>query len=382
MNLPIALHVGIMCTLFTFAGQCHAIDMTPLRVESSETLTVGTEEHDSTSENDSWFVSLAAADWYTDQCDIYEVWASKVHEGEKKQSFCWNANIGGQTGKVSISTGVKSCTEWTTEAQAFEWILRVEPDSDGSSDPDPVDPNDSSGSCMSGNTGLIKVNTQKTKSQSSEVTKLIDLEIGDSIRGYDEFMRPSTCKVEAIGQFGFGPLYGNYTDDHFIYNPTNNMIEEHGKAVASEADMTRENKYEILTDCPLAQDEAGTRFTPIDKDFCGEETKSMSWSDYVLLHKGILRVVRETGGFWFSQSAYPDFDLLQRHAPSICKSMLKCLKDHDDCQDFEMSSIVFIETVLSDAAKVLTFDAFHNIGRHRELGSVSATVSGGGSIRE
>lgn len=245
-----------------------------------------------------------------------------------------------------------------------------------------------SSSCMSGNIGLPKVmhvtSGQETliEESSISVTKLTDLHVGDFIQGFDEQLQPTTCKVEAIGQFGHGPLYGNYTDDHFIYNPTTNMVEEHGVDGVLESDITTEDKYEILTDCPLGVDEAGTKFTPIDSDFCGSHLTKLSWSDYILLHKGILRVVRETGTFWFRGSSYPDFELLQEHAPRICETMLQCMKDEEECHHLEKASVHFIENVLIHSARNEAYSAFHNIGRHRELGSVAAAVSGGKSVRK
>merc|ERR1711937_574575 len=107
----------------------------------------------------------------------------------------------------------------------------------------------------------------------------------------------------------------------------------------------------------------------------------MSWSDYLLLHKGILRIVRATGGFWFSMSSYDDMNQVSMYAPPLCSSMLKCLKDHDNCHDFEKHSKSFIDKTLTEHTKTITKSIFTNIGRHRELGSVSATLSAGKSVR-
>ena len=122
-------------------------------------------------------------------------------------------------------------------------------------------------------------------------------------------------------------------------------------------------------------------FTPIDSDFCGDYTNQMSWKDYILIHKAVLRVVRETGGFWFSKATYPRFDLLQMHAPRICATMLKCMKNHEECEDLEAASLVFVERTLNEHAKAQVYKAFHNIGKHWEFGSVSSSVSAGKSVR-
>jgi len=211
-----------------------------------------------------------------------------------------------------------------------------------------------------------------------EVTKLLDLKVGDNIQGYDTTMQLSTCSVEAIGEFGFGPLYGNYTNGHYILNPSTGMIEEHGSLPSHV--VTKEKKYQILTDCPLGIDESGTKFTPIDSDFCGKHMTEMSWTDYVLLHKGILRIVRATGGFWFSISSYSDMEAVGKYAPSVCASMLKCMKDSTDCKHFEINSIAFIENTLNESSKTIVKDVFPEIGFHFNLGSVAATLSAGKSV--
>jgi len=211
-----------------------------------------------------------------------------------------------------------------------------------------------------------------------QVTKLSDLKVGDNILGYDSMMQPSTCSVEAIGEFGFGPLYGNYTDGHYIFNPSTGMIGEHGSLPSHV--VTKEKKYEILTDCPLGVDESGTKFTPIDSDMCGKHMTEMSWTDYILLHKGILRIVRATGGFWFSISSYSNKEALGKYAPPLCASMLKCMKDSKDCEQLEISSIAFIDNTLNEFSKTIVKDVFPEIGSHFKLGSVAATLSGGKSV--
>ena len=72
---------------------------------------------------------------------------------------------------------------------------------------------------MSGDTGLIKMEGDDLE----VVTKLKDLKKGDVIKGYDKNMESKHCNVLAVGTFGRGELYGNYTSDHFIYNPSNRI---------------------------------------------------------------------------------------------------------------------------------------------------------------
>ena len=232
-------------------------------------------------------------------------------------------------------------------------------------------------SCMSGETGVVVLEENNIPKGDSVVVKVRDLTTNDSIQGLDENRQPTTCKIEAVGNFGVGPVYGNYTDGHYILNPDTGNIEQHGKGQP----MSVVDKYIVVTSCPLGVDESGTGFTPFDSDFFGDLAKEMSWTDYLLLHKAILRVVRATGGFWFHGSSYADMMFLHSHAPVVCSTMLKCMKDHEDCQEFEVASQVFIERALAEPARKKAYEAFGNIGQHRELGSASATVSAGGSVR-
>jgi hypothetical protein len=175
-------------------------------------------------------------------------------------------------------------------------------------------------------------------------------------------------------------VYGNYTSDHFVLNPTTGHVETHGK----HQDRTIQDKYIVLTSCPLGVDESGIGFTPFDSDFFGGNEMAqqpLTWHDYLLLHAAVLRVVRHTGAFWFDGSSYKDLNFLRAHAPIMGKTLLQCMKDHDDCNDLEEASLVFIDRALNENVKQKAFDIFHNIGKHRELGSVSATVSAGKSVR-
>eukprot|EP00591_Stephanopyxis_turris_P010788 CAMPEP_0195507272 /NCGR_PEP_ID=MMETSP0794_2-20130614/747_1 /TAXON_ID=515487 /ORGANISM="Stephanopyxis turris, Strain CCMP 815" /LENGTH=695 /DNA_ID=CAMNT_0040633901 /DNA_START=1 /DNA_END=2085 /DNA_ORIENTATION=+ len=136
--------------------------------------------------------------------------------------------------------------------------------------PAPVSAPSPTGSCMSGNIDV--------KLKSGNIAAVKDLKVGDSIKGLNMDGEESYCKVESVGEFGFGPLYGNYTDDHFIYFPPGNnnqsksIIVPHGKKGA----VTNETKYEVLTSCPLGLEQSGKAFTPIDGDFCGNY-KKLKW---------------------------------------------------------------------------------------------------------
>merc|ERR1712038_1738729 len=251
--------------------------------------------------------------------------------------------------------------------------------------PGPV-PSPAPSSCMAGKTGvsLLPSDAEKGLVRSSppkignnrKITKVRDLQVNDIILGLDESKKLKECQVEAVGSFGFGPVYGNYTDDHFVLNPSTGNIEVHGK----KGNAVVEDKYIVLTSCPIGLDESGIGFTPFDSDFFGDLTKDLTWGDYLLLHTAILRVVRETGTFWFDGSSYKDLHVLRHHAPHMGMTLLQCMKDHNDCEDLENASILFIERTLSDHAKIKAFDTFHNLGRHRELGSAASIVSAGKSL--
>jgi len=229
------------------------------------------------------------------------------------------------------------------------------------------------GSCVSGKTGIL---TKHKKGSKESITQVRDLEVGDTVRGFDSKMKAASCKVEAIGSFGEGVVYGNYTSDHFVFNPKSEKVEEHGKVGTKEM----VDKYDLIADCPLIEDESGKRFGPMDSDFCGGNIKDLSWVDYLLLHKAILRVVRQSGSFWFQKASYKNMNTVSRFAPAVCKSMLKCMKDKNSCNSLEQTSQRFINRALTDSAKVKTLNTFTNIGSFNEQGSVSAVITGGATI--
>ena len=231
-------------------------------------------------------------------------------------------------------------------------------------------------SCMSGNTGTFKATPSENSTSSFErtVTTVKELAIGDTIEGLDAGKQPALCTVEAIGMFGHGPLYGNYTKDHFVLDPATGNVVQHG-AVGKR---TVEDKYEVMTSCPAGLDEAGTGSTLLDGDFCGESTGEMAWSDYLLIHASLLRIVRATGGYWFSASAYDDFDSIKQHGPELCAALLACAGAGTECNELERICALFIHGhYLSDDAHEATLKAMPDIGEVGAPGSVSFVVSEG-----
>ena len=129
-------------------------------------------------------------------------------------------------------------------------------------------------------------------------------------------------------------------------------------------------------------DEAGAGFTPVDADFFGGDKSDVSWSDYLLIHASILELVRESGSFWFSPETYQSMEQVRRYTGTLYKTMLRCAKDSDDCEAFENASEDLIENSLTDKSKVVARSKFHGLGQHRALGSASAVVSRGRSVRK
>lgn len=365
-------------------GQCHSLDLGSKTIEAWKSLTVATEEHDNwPNSNDHYTATLENDKWYNPTCAPYEIRVAQEHTGAKTVTSCWNLSLAAMVNGVSLGAGVSSCSEWEEPAQSFIWMLQVEAVQEQEEEAE------AEAACMSGETGVTlvapkaivhseKSNLRSITDGKDQIVTVKNLKAGDSIRGLDENRDPATCTVEAVGLFGSGPVYGNYTHGHYILNPNSGDVEVHGTDQA----MSIQEKYDVLTSCPLGMDETGTAFTALDTDFCGGFAQDMSWSDYLLLHKAILRMVRGTGGYWFHGSSYEDLGFLKTHAPTVCATMLRCIKDHDDCLEFEDASVVFIENTLSDSAKEKAYDSFHNIGRHRELGSAAAMVSAGGSVRK
>ena len=61
--------------------------------------------------------------------------------------------------------------------------------------------------------------------------------------------------------------------------------------------------------------------------------------------------------------------------------MLKCSKDPDKCDDFEMAAEDLVENSLTDKAKKKIRSGFGNLGKAKMQGSVAAAVSKGRSVK-
>ncbi len=206
------------------------------------------------------------------------------------------------------------------------------------------------------------------------VRKVKDLRIGDEIMGLDENMQETKCTIEAIGDFGKGLTYGNYTEDHFVLDTSDYSVFAHGQV--GEEEMV--NKYSVLTSCPVGLDESGTGFTPVDSDSLGER---LSWADYVIIHKAMLDMVRETGTpIWFSPAAYTDMALVKSFLTDFYQGILMCVADANQCGPLEVAISNLVENSLTPYAKKKAKKAFRRLGRPYKKGSVAACVSGGKSV--
>lgn len=119
-------------------GQCHSIYHSAKTVAAWKSLAVGTEEHDDWSENDSWFATMTASDWYSETCETYEVILSKQHAAEKKESMCWEMSAAGGAKGVDLGLTATRCSEWTKPSESFLWYLKVEPKDVSTDSPTPL----------------------------------------------------------------------------------------------------------------------------------------------------------------------------------------------------------------------------------------------------
>ena len=128
-------------------------------------------------------------------------------------------------------------------------------------------------SCMSGHTGVYRKKQLMddsndvlagSTSHSFSVAKVVDLVPGDIVRGMDRNQDVvEDCKVLYVSDWGTGTLYGNYTNDHFLYDYQTGSVREHGAVGTGKAG---QQKYTLMTTCPFVLDEVGNAFSPLDSD--------------------------------------------------------------------------------------------------------------------
>jgi hypothetical protein len=108
-------------------GMCHNLVGAQFQmVDAYKSITVGTLEHDSSSENDATSAILSSNDWYNPTCEPYEVKFTRDFKSERERSVCWNVNLAVGEG-IAINPGIEDCTTWTDPAESYIWLMTVEP---------------------------------------------------------------------------------------------------------------------------------------------------------------------------------------------------------------------------------------------------------------
>lgn len=233
-------------------------------------------------------------------------------------------------------------------------------------------------SCMSGNTRVqveADIGDQVDKVPAPYFKIVRDLVVGDTIQGLDKNLIPSTCTVEAVGDFGTGPVFGNYTEDHFILDISREVVFPNGAIGSTEI----VDKYAVLTSCPVGVDESGIGFTALASMFLG--TAPLAWSDYVLIHEAIVEIVRNVGPFVFSPLSYTSMDKVKKYTTQLYRTMLKCSKNHNDCSAFEIAAKKMVDNSFTKESKKKVKAGFANFGNPYMSGSISAAVTKGKSVR-
>lgn len=230
--------------------------------------------------------------------------------------------------------------------------------------------------CMAGSTMVTKFRGDDT-----EMVMVRDLKVGDEIKGIDEEKNDAVCNVVSIFKSGKGKFYGNYTADHYIYDSESDMIVTHGKggepghddsinhnskgagsknkkleggSKNKKLEKTTDDMYDVFTDCPLGVDESGVSFTGISKNLCKGEMGDLSWTEYLSLHAGLLRLIFATG--IHDYSAFRSLDKARQHLGGVCKAMIKCIRragdelesEEERCRALEQKSQIFYDQVLTE----------------------------------
>ncbi len=95
-------------------------------IASPRGIPVGIEEHDGGlfGENDSAPVYLAAAEWYNDRCETYEVVVVREFEPKRSKNVCWN--VSGAL-KSKLGGAVRGCGTWNLPMDSYVWFLMAKP---------------------------------------------------------------------------------------------------------------------------------------------------------------------------------------------------------------------------------------------------------------
>ena len=233
----------------------------------------------------------------------------------------------------------------------------------GSCEEEPEEEEDSS-FCMSGDKGVTRFD-KHTGAKTSTIVK--DLKVGDIIKGWDENMETTKCKVTAIGKYAPKNMYDGYTSDHSVFSSKQNGMVEHGR----KGRHTFEDAYEVLTDCPLATDEDYVKFAGFGH--CGRG--KLEWSDYLVLWDAMSTIVEGSDVDFYSADTYKNMGNIVTKRKEICDLVLACADAENDddvaCVSLELYMEEVVNNELKDDKKELALNRFPNIGYASREGSPS-----------
>lgn len=222
-----------------------------------------------------------------------------------------------------------------------------------------------------------------------------DVVVGDILRGMDG---KEACSVVASTHIApSGTVYGSFTAEHFVVVKNadgTNLIKPQRDALQAAVPGRSMDLVNIATNCPAVQTADGQLFTPLSTVFC----PSLTWSQYIPLYAGLLRMVAKTGGFWFDPiTAYQDSSassaLYRRRdikgnanagpvswqilLPSICDLMVACATDGSRCDDMEVLAASWIVTHVKGGHLAAVLAAYPNLGNTAAMsGTLSADIRG------
>lgn len=181
--------------------------------------------------------------------------------------------------------------------------------------------------CVSGDTGVFKVNDDN----SVTVITLKEAKPGDKVKGLDADLNDAVCEVKALGYWGKGALYGNYTALHYVYDKSSGDIVEHGEV----GEYSFGDRFNLLSNCPLVLDETEQAFTPLDSDVNYRPEQGgniIAWDDYVNVFNSFVGLVDVVGMCVMDQEGYADLQGWKDFSVVLNGVHKECVENGgDDC---------------------------------------------------
>lgn len=228
---------------------------------------------------------------------------------------------------VAVASGGVAAKNRAVVAEAEQATIRTSSKSSKSPTTSSKSSKGGGGSCVSGDTGVFKVNDD----DSVTVITLKEAEPGDKVKGLDEDLNDAVCEVEALGYWGKGSLYGNYTASHYVYDESSGDIVEHGEV----GEYSFDDLFILLSTCPLVLDETEQAFTPIDSDvnFGPEQGGNIiAWDDYINVFNSMLGLVDVIGACIIDQEGYVDLEGWKEFSVVLNEGYKKCVENGgEDC---------------------------------------------------